>query len=169
MEAPLKPNLSTVSESGMSLFGQHHLGSNGPAATTVFPKAPLNGTKTSAPPVVNVDNMPTTFSDSSVKSHPDRSNISIPLNNQPSFKPRKLRAIIIGAGYSGLTLAHKLRYQHPEMEDIVDYKIFEARSEIGGTWLVNTYPGVQCDVPAHIYVRTQELEHTLITPILPVH
>ncbi|KAH7388726.1 hypothetical protein BKA66DRAFT_511098 [Pyrenochaeta sp. MPI-SDFR-AT-0127] len=23
--------------------------------------------------------------------------------------------------------------------------------EIGGTWLVNTYPGVACDVPAHIY------------------
>lgn len=78
---------------------------------------------------------------------------AVPLNDQPSLRPRKLRAIIIGAGYSGLTLAHKLRYQHPEMEDILTYKIFEARSDIGGTWLANTYPGVQCDVPAHIYVR----------------
>jgi cation diffusion facilitator CzcD-associated flavoprotein CzcO len=82
----------------------------------------------------------------------DRAKISIPVNNQPSFTPRKLRAIIIGAGYSSLTLVHKLRHQHPEMEDILTYKLFEARSDIGGTWLVNTYPGVQCDVPAHIYV-----------------
>lgn len=38
------------------------------------------------------------------------------------------------------------------MQDIVDHTIFEAHSEVGGTWLVNDYPGVQCDVPAHIYV-----------------
>ncbi|OAG39283.1 hypothetical protein AYO21_06487 [Fonsecaea monophora] len=80
-----------------------------------------------------------------------KSEIAIPLNNQPSYKPRKLRVITIGAGFSGLTLAHKLRYQHPEMQDIVENVIFEARGDIGGTWLVNTYPGVQCDVAAHLY------------------
>lgn len=85
---------------------------------------------------------------------------TVPLNDQPSLKPRKIRAIIIGAGYSGLTLAHKLRYQHPEMEDIVTCKIFEARSDVGGTWLANTYPGVQCDVPAHIYVRLDPWQQT---------
>ncbi|RFU28543.1 hypothetical protein B7463_g7793, partial [Scytalidium lignicola] len=73
------------------------------------------------------------------------------LNNQPSYKARKLRVVTIGAGFSGLTLAHKLRYQHPEMQDIVDNVIFEARPDIGGTWLANTYPGVQCDVAAHLY------------------
>jgi cation diffusion facilitator CzcD-associated flavoprotein CzcO len=37
------------------------------------------------------------------------------------------------------------------MQDIVDHTLYEGRHDIGGTWLVNDYPGVQCDVPAHIY------------------
>ncbi|CAG8063401.1 unnamed protein product [Penicillium nalgiovense] len=76
----------------------------------------------------------------------------IPLWDVPSYSvPRKLRVITIGAGFSGLTFAYKLRYENPEMEKIVSNTIFESRSDIGGTWLVNTYPGVQCDVPSHIY------------------
>ncbi|KAK4942614.1 hypothetical protein LTR10_017743 [Elasticomyces elasticus] len=76
----------------------------------------------------------------------------IPLSNVPAYSTqRKLRVITIGAGFSGLMLAHKLRYEHPEMEDIVTNTIFEARAEVGGTWLANSYPGVRCDVPSHIY------------------
>ncbi|KIW96797.1 uncharacterized protein Z519_02188 [Cladophialophora bantiana CBS 173.52] len=74
-----------------------------------------------------------------------------PLVTQPAYTPRKLRVITIGAGFSGMIFAHKLRYEHPEMEEITTNTIFESRSEVGGTWLVNTYPGVQCDVPSHIY------------------
>jgi cation diffusion facilitator CzcD-associated flavoprotein CzcO len=37
------------------------------------------------------------------------------------------------------------------MTEMVDHTIFEAHSDVGGTWLVSDYPGVQCDVPAHIY------------------
>ena len=37
------------------------------------------------------------------------------------------------------------------MQDLVEHKILESRDVLGGTWLVNTYPGIQCDVPAHIY------------------
>ena len=77
---------------------------------------------------------------------------SIPLWNRPAYSaPKKLRVITIGAGFSSLIFAHKLRYEHSEMEDIVTNTIFEARAEVGGTWLVNCYPGVQCDVPSHIY------------------
>jgi NAD(P)-binding Rossmann-like domain len=77
----------------------------------------------------------------------------VPLRTLPAYVPRKkLRIITIGAGFSGLTLAHKLRYQHPEMEDLATHTIFEAHPDIGGTWLMNSYPGVQCDLPAHIYV-----------------
>jgi hypothetical protein len=74
------------------------------------------------------------------------------LNNVPAYTPRRLRVVTIGAGYSGLTLAHKFQHQHPELQDIIDHTIYESRSELGGTWLVNTYPGVVCDVPSHIYV-----------------
>lgn len=65
---------------------------------------------------------------------------------------RKLHVVTIGAGFSGLIFAHKLQHQYPELQQLVNHKIFEARDDIGGTWLVNRYPGVQCDVPAHIYV-----------------
>lgn len=60
---------------------------------------------------------------------------AVKLNDNPGYKPRKkLRVVTIGAGYSGLTLAHKLRYQHPEMENIMDNIIYEANDQIGGTW-----------------------------------
>ncbi|KAK0777419.1 hypothetical protein LTR75_015961 [Friedmanniomyces endolithicus] len=73
------------------------------------------------------------------------------LKNQFAFTPRKLRVITIGAGFSGLLMAHKFQHRFPDMQIYVEHTIFEGRKELGGTWLVNTYPGVQCDVPSHIY------------------
>jgi Flavin-binding monooxygenase-like len=79
--------------------------------------------------------------------------ITIPLNEVPAFTPtKKLRVVIIGAGYSGLIMAHKLMYEHVQTtERIVDFTIFEAKHVTGGTWVDNTYPGVMCDVPSAIY------------------
>lgn len=81
-------------------------------------------------------------------------NITIPLNDSPAFTPeRKLRVVTIGAGYSGLIFAHKLQYTYAkEAESILEHTIFEAKDQVGGTWVDNTYPGVQCDVPSAIYV-----------------
>lgn len=76
---------------------------------------------------------------------------SIPLNPEYAFTPRKIRVCTIGAGFSGLLMAHKFQHRFPELRDIVDHTIFEGRSNFGGTWLLNDYPGVQCDVPSHIY------------------
>ncbi|EWG44884.1 hypothetical protein FVEG_05851 [Fusarium verticillioides 7600] len=73
------------------------------------------------------------------------------LSQEYAYTPRKIKVFTIGAGFSGLLMAHKFQHRFPEMEDIVDHTIFEARSDIGGTWLANNYPGVQCDVPSHIY------------------
>lgn len=83
---------------------------------------------------------------------------SVPLRDVPAYTPmRKLKIVTIGAGFSGLLFAHKLQHQYAEMQNLVEHKIIESREEIGGTWLVNTYPGIQCDVPAHIYVRCSKL------------
>ncbi|KAK5400860.1 hypothetical protein LTR06_011171 [Exophiala xenobiotica] len=71
--------------------------------------------------------------------------------NDFALKPRKLRIITIGAGFSGLLIAHKFQHRFPELQEFVDHSIYEARGDVGGTWLVNRYPGVQCDVPSHIY------------------
>lgn len=66
--------------------------------------------------------------------------ITIPLNDVPAFTPsRKLRVAIIGAGYSGMMMAHKLQHQHAvEMSQLLDFVIYEARSTVGGTWDANT-------------------------------
>jgi NAD(P)-binding Rossmann-like domain len=74
------------------------------------------------------------------------------LGTEFAYTPRKVKVFTIGAGFSGLIMAHKFQHRFPEMRDIVDHTIFESRSDVGGTWLANDYPGVQCDVPAHIYV-----------------
>lgn len=83
---------------------------------------------------------------------PDSENdFSIPLNTEYAYKPRKIRVVTIGAGFSGLLMAHKIQHRFPELQEFVDHTIYEARSDVGGTWLINNYPGVQCDVPSHIY------------------
>lgn len=60
--------------------------------------------------------------------------------------------IIIGAGMTGILLSIKLR--EAGISDII---ILEKKDRIGGTWRENTYPGVACDVPAHMY--TYSFEH----------
>lgn len=69
--------------------------------------------------------------------------ITIPLNNVPAWTPkRKLKIAIIGAGYSGLIMAHKLMYERKaETEKLLDFVIYEAKDVPGGTWVDNTYPG----------------------------
>jgi 4-hydroxyacetophenone monooxygenase len=52
---------------------------------------------------------------------------------------------IIGAGMSGLLMAHRLRQAG------VPFVIFEKNADVGGTWLENTYPGCRVDNPNHNY------------------
>ncbi|KAJ9499448.1 hypothetical protein H2202_005031 [Exophiala xenobiotica] len=33
----------------------------------------------------------------------------------------------------------------------VSFQLYEMNEDLGGTWLVNRYPGCQCDIPAHNY------------------
>ncbi len=55
-------------------------------------------------------------------------------------------AVIVGAGFGGIGAAiqlHRLRYD--------DFVILERESDLGGTWLVNHYPGLAVDVPTTTY------------------
>lgn len=54
--------------------------------------------------------------------------------------------VIVGAGFAGLAAAGALR--RAGRDDIV---MLERADDVGGTWRDNTYPGVACDVPAHLY------------------
>jgi len=56
------------------------------------------------------------------------------------------RFAIIGAGMSGILSAIKLAEA-----GLTDFTIYEKADRLGGTWRENTYPGVACDVPSHLY------------------
>lgn len=55
-------------------------------------------------------------------------------------------ALIVGAGFSGIYLLHRLRDQLH-----LNVKIIEAGSDVGGTWHSNVYPGARVDCPSPIY------------------
>jgi cation diffusion facilitator CzcD-associated flavoprotein CzcO len=56
------------------------------------------------------------------------------------------RFAIIGGGMAGILAAIKLRGA-----GFHDFTIYEKAEGLGGTWRANTYPGVACDVPSHLY------------------
>lgn len=56
------------------------------------------------------------------------------------------KAIIIGAGFSGLCIAILM-----QEAGIDDYVLLEKADDVGGTWRENTYPGAECDIPSALY------------------
>jgi cation diffusion facilitator CzcD-associated flavoprotein CzcO len=54
-------------------------------------------------------------------------------------------AIIIGAGFAGLSLIHHLK------KIGLSIKVFDKTSDIGGTWTWNRYPGAMTDSEAYYY------------------
>ncbi|MCV6622829.1 MAG: NAD(P)/FAD-dependent oxidoreductase [Cellvibrionaceae bacterium] len=65
---------------------------------------------------------------------------------------RSPEIIIVGAGMTGILLTIKLREA-----GINKITVLEKAEKVGGTWRENRYPGVACDVPAHMY--TYSFEH----------
>lgn len=79
--------------------------------------------------------------------------------------------LIVGTGFAGLGMAIRLKQQ-----GIENFRLIERAAEVGGTWRDNTYPGVACDVPSHLYSfsfiqnpnwsrvfpQGQEIQHYLI-------
>ncbi|KAI9677020.1 MAG: hypothetical protein M1817_006859 [Caeruleum heppii] len=55
--------------------------------------------------------------------------------------------LIVGAGESGIALGCRLK----EKLGFDQFRIFDRQAGIGGTWWINRYPGVACDVPAFFY------------------
>ena len=53
--------------------------------------------------------------------------------------------VIVGAGFSGLYLLHRLRALG------LSCRVFERGAGVGGTWYWNRYPGARCDVESMQY------------------
>jgi cation diffusion facilitator CzcD-associated flavoprotein CzcO len=60
--------------------------------------------------------------------------------------PRALRVAVVGAGMAGILTA--IRLQETGLDD---FTVYEKAEQVGGTWRENTYPGLACDVPSHLY------------------
>lgn len=57
-----------------------------------------------------------------------------------------VRVAVIGSGFTGLAAVHELR--KIGMDEFV---VLERADDVGGTWRENSYPGIACDVPSHLY------------------
>jgi cyclohexanone monooxygenase len=60
-------------------------------------------------------------------------------------KKRDLDAVIVGAGFAGLYMLHRLRGLG------LSVRVLEAADGLGGTWYWNRYPGARCDVESLEY------------------
>ena len=56
-----------------------------------------------------------------------------------------LDVVIVGAGFAGLYLSHRLQ------ESGRSVKVLEQGSDVGGTWYWNRYPGARCDAESLAY------------------
>jgi len=59
--------------------------------------------------------------------------------------------LVIGAGFAGLLLWHKLR-----AAGFRDVRFCEKGGDVGGTWYWNRYPGIACDVESYSYLPLLE-------------
>ena len=66
----------------------------------------------------------------------------------PNTKPLQkadFDAIIVGAGFAGLYMLHRLRKMG------LSCRVIEAGGDVGGTWYWNRYPGARCDIQSMEY------------------
>ena len=74
------------------------------------------------------------------------------------FKNNTYDAIVVGAGFAGLYMLHRLRLQGMRV------RVFEAGDGVGGTWFWNCYPGARCDVESmqYSYSFSEEIQQAWV-------
>ncbi|HEX6394923.1 MAG TPA: alpha/beta hydrolase fold domain-containing protein [Acidimicrobiales bacterium] len=63
----------------------------------------------------------------------------------PNFGPKKVDVVVVGAGFAGLYMLHRLRNLG------FSTVVVDQASDVGGTWYWNRYPGARCDIPTTDY------------------
>ncbi len=74
-----------------------------------------------------------------------------PITSPSSTQSQILDVVILGAGFSGICAAIKLLEK-----GINNIKLYDKAAKVGGTWYHNSYPGVACDIPSHLYCYSFE-------------
>ncbi|KAF8167543.1 FAD/NAD-binding domain-containing protein [Crassisporium funariophilum] len=75
-----------------------------------------------------------------------------PLGQFSVDEPRPIKVVAIGAGYSGIIAGIRFRQRVQNL----DFTVYDSNAGVGGTWFVNRYPGLACDIPSHSYLPTFE-------------
>jgi 4-hydroxyacetophenone monooxygenase len=73
--------------------------------------------------------------------------------NVPAAQKQSFRALVIGAGMSGILAAIRLE------EAGIPYLVIEKNPAVGGTWYENRYPGCRVDIANHFYCYSFEPSH----------
>jgi cyclohexanone monooxygenase len=75
-------------------------------------------------------------------------------NDRRGPETAMLDAVVVGAGFAGLYMLHRLRGLG------LSVRVFEAGEGVGGTWYWNRYPGARCDVESmqYSYSFSEELQ-----------
>ena len=71
--------------------------------------------------------------------------MSVPAASADAPVPETVDVVVVGAGFSGMYLLHKLRGMG------LSAVVFEAGTDVGGTWYWNRYPGARVDVESLSY------------------
>jgi cation diffusion facilitator CzcD-associated flavoprotein CzcO len=69
----------------------------------------------------------------------------------------ELDAVVVGAGFSGLYMLHRLRDTLG-----LSTRVYEAGDDVGGTWYWNRYPGARCDSESYYYSFSDRLSEELL-------
>lgn len=69
-------------------------------------------------------------------------------NNKSLNETKHYDAVVVGAGFAGLYMLHRLR------EAGLSVRAYEAAKGVGGVWYWNTYPGARCDTDSIYYNYT---------------
>lgn len=67
--------------------------------------------------------------------------------------PEDFSVIVIGAGMNGIAIAHELSKAG------VPFQVFEKNDDVGGVWLLNTYPGCRLDTSNYAYSYSYNQKH----------
>jgi cation diffusion facilitator CzcD-associated flavoprotein CzcO/acetyl esterase/lipase len=60
--------------------------------------------------------------------------------NGSTVIPAEVDVVVVGAGFAGLYMLHRLRQQGFAVQ------VFDTAGDVGGTWYWNRYPGARCDI-----------------------
>ena len=77
-----------------------------------------------------------------------------PTGNCLVMASARFDVLVIGAGFSGLYMLHRLRQLG------IRTRVLERAENVGGTWLFNRYPGARCDIESieYSYSFSEEIQ-----------